>query len=600
MISRVAIIIMCVVVFLPIHSEVKAMTADEIYSKIKEYQEIFPFPVPTQTIKVGTFNASTGRFEGHISSIHVLDPVKDVCPGGKCPAWPPTYQGDYLIERFVEGGFVKMRRTYAPKINSPFAKLQFEVVNASGITVTALGKSETSPPGAKSVTIDVWESISVPWAVSAGGKSYNSKLIIRRSSLPPVIGAGVFTIPALPLSVIYEPPPDKQKTTYAKYTTTQYIGTTTKVAFSTERSTTRPVSPTGYSTVPEAQSNMRTAAFVIEKYPSPYTAIAAKALRAIADGLGKMSATETTGYAETRQSALMLKSSVEQSYSTEPNDGGPGIGDIIIYLKNVKFLWLVNGGQLKLTLLGCEGNRPKLIGVYFLKRNLQNKTMTGLDPSVGQALLNLDPFVAGGPRATLPDNRYDVAGTADLRGAGAWDRPKFTHDFSQTDLSARSDFTSRVEDYRKGWLSFLGLGVQADETVRFTSSHSSTTETVSGVKTEVELGFFGALDEIYIADVFFDRIFGTFAFRSVPPLMEPVVSGKAIGIDGKPLIKKSITLRIGTKSFVTMTDEKGSFGFRASTIPSGQASLIIDNKVYQRVSLSQAKPVRGVQLQQSR
>ena len=73
-----------------------------------------------------------------------------------------------------------------------------------------------------------------------------------------------------------------------------------------------------------------------------------------------------------------------------------------------------------------------------------------------------------------------------------------------------------MTDSREGWLSFVGLGVTDTSTTRMTTTHSQSTElSISErIKTAVELHAAGS--ERYNIDVFYDRIFGGFAFRRAP------------------------------------------------------------------------------------
>lgn len=601
------------ILFLPICSSGESMTVDEFYRKIKELEHFFPIPAWYETIKIGTYNASTRTFEGKVSITGSPESLADLFPGGRIP--PPRMEGDYKVEWIKEGTRVRYRKIYMPLIQTPYAVLQFDVQNGPA-TITVNGKSHTVNGSA---LIDVGNESIVRWDIAGWRKGEGRKhkppaekyteyytgkeegyLEIRRQ-IPPIIGLGVFTIPALPISVIYEPPPDRAKTTHARYSKTTYIGTTTEISFGTEKSTTRPVKPDKYNNINEMKNDLNTAANLLSAAnlaasklgrPIPYADKAIFALKFISDGLGKVSAIEEKGVAEAQGTSLTLKFSQTETFDTKPNDGGPGIGDVILYLKNAKFLWLAINGKLSLMMLGYEGNFAKHIGVDFLRRNLANKNATGLDYDVAQALLNLDPFVLKKSPSTLSD-RFEYRGMVDLRGSGDEYTYALEKEFSQTDWRSYMEFTTRVEDYRKGWLSFLGIGVREDETVKFTSWNSSISKTIRGEKTSVELIFAGSIDEIYLVDVFFDRVFGTFAFESVPPAQTAMLSGRVIGADGKPISGKIVKAMVGKKSITTVTNKKGFFEFHSPRI-SGKASLVVDNKIHQEVSVATGKPVSGI------
>lgn len=245
----------------------------------------------------------------------------------------------------------------------------------------------------------------------------------------------------------------------------------------------------------------------------------------------------------------------------------------------------MNGDRLELSMLGCDDNIPKLIGVDFLQKNLGNKEKTGLDYQVGKALLDLDPFVVTKTSETLTD-RYEWVGTVEMRQTRSEYSLGFEKEFSQADWRSKREFTTRVEDYRKGRLSFLGIGVRKEETVESTSWNENISKTTRGEKTGVNLVFYCLTEETYITDIYYDSIFGTFAFESVPPAQTAMLSGSATGPDGKPLVGKMITLMIGAKPIITATNKEGRFEFYSSRIRGGKASLVIDNKIYQEISLS--------------
>lgn len=588
-------IIILIIFFLPVCSLGEQMTVDQLYQKIKELENVFPLPILSETIKIGTYDAKTGSFRGNMSIIsEKLEPIKDLFPGGKVP--PPQMQGDYWVAWIEEKrGFVRFKKIYMPAIRTPSATLQFDVENANvPITVTANGRSIS---GTKKILLDVGSDVEVNWDIERG--RVRSHMQIRRN-IPPNIALGAFTIPALPISLIYEPPPDKAMKSHVKYSTTKYIGTTTEVSFGTEKSGTRPVKPQGYRKTTEMQSDLKTAASIIStaatRIPIPYASQAVNALNFIADGLGKITATETRGYAEARGTSLTLKYSQSEKFDTSPNDGGPGFGDVIVYLKNVKFLWFVNENILKLTMLGCDGNMPKLIGVDFLRKNLGDINKTGLDYGVGKALLDLDPFLLTKSIKPLHD-RYRFVGEVDQRGTGLEYSIRFETEFSQEDWRLNKGFTTRVEDYRKGWLSFLGIGVTEDETVKFTSWSENISKTIRVEKAEVDLVFFASNDEIYNVAVYYDRIFSTFAFESVPPSQTAMLSGRVTGSGGKPLSGKMVKLVIDGKPIVTVADKDGHFKFYSQRIRPGKASLVVDNKVLQEINLSAGISISGIKLQ---
>ena len=100
---------------------------------------------------------------------------------------------------------------------------------------------------------------------------------------------------------------------------------------------------------------------------------------------------------------------------------------------------------------------------------------------------------------------------------------------TQTDLTAASYSQMRTEDYREGWLSFLGIGVDQTKQVMTKMTHSNSTAVSVGSATTAEV----TLDVVGTAafNVFFDRVFGTFAVtRPLPrrPIDGILPGGKLI------------------------------------------------------------------------
>src|SRR5436190_1964869 len=81
----------------------------------------------------------------------------------------------------------------------------------------------------KSITVDVGTASQLKLNVKYDNNFHHrDELKLER---PSVIGAGVFTVPALPLALIYEPPQGKLKKNTAKYVKTRSGGTTVRLSF---------------------------------------------------------------------------------------------------------------------------------------------------------------------------------------------------------------------------------------------------------------------------------------------------------------------------------------------------------------------------------
>jgi hypothetical protein len=87
--------------------------------------------------------------------------------------------------------------------------------------------------------------------------------------------------------------------------------------------------------------------------------------------------------------------------------------------------------------------------------------------------------------------------------------------------------------------------------------------------------------EMYCIDAYYDRVFGTFAFKRVPLQTSPAISGGASDASGQAMPFEEVTLRIAGREFSTHTDGQGRYAFRAAHIPAGAGSLTIGDTTRQ-------------------
>jgi hypothetical protein len=255
---------------------------------------------------------------------------------------------------------------------------------------------------------------------------------------------------------------------------------------------------------------------------------------------------------------------------TSPNDGGPGVGDIIYYLRNPRVVWLARGGQVSLALLDADTARLSSTRVPLL---VENNPALHLAADTARALANLDPFAAGGPEATLPPDRFVRLPGLEKNGDSASTEFEVSATISQADREARSNFSTHVEDRREGWLSFLGIAVPGTETIKATASMSSSTEVTSAQTSKAVVKLSCEADEFYTVDVYFDRIFGTFATKMAPQAAKARIAGQVVDAHGAPAAGQMVTLETAGRSYTTWSNAQGRFSFRSSAIKSGPASL---------------------------
>lgn len=471
----------------------------DVYSAIKAQEANFPVPTPSATLSMGTFDVATGQFTGKVSTL-VWTPPSELDPKPRQVRQPPV-----------------------ETVNAVSVHLVFTAVNrpsGQGLQVTANNTGAFA--FADTVTVDVGNASSVQWRVTVGSKSYSDSLVIKR---PPIVGAGAFTIPALPLVVIYAPPVDQAGRNRVEYATTQSTGTTIGMSFSREESTARPTTPSRFSNIGDMKQAMGLVATVIKKASSvvPNAAAIAAGFEAIAGALGEASANREVGTRVVNETTLEVTDKVRDTYYSVPGKG-PGLGDVIVYLRNAQLVWLAQDGQVTLALLGQESVDNPSVGDLLsdLRESDPARRRTGLDTATIRSLLRLDPFVdLGGRRGpevappilrlvpvrpglgssgpvTLPASRYDLEVTYGV----FQDRShEFTHTVQQTDLAATTDFTLLTESFRKGFLSFLGMGVSESATVKTHVTQGSSRQVTTGTEVRQQVAFHAQPGESYSVEV---------------------------------------------------------------------------------------------------
>ena len=226
------------------------LSANEVYDLIKKLEPEFSPPAPYVTVDVGTLDAATGAFQGLTTTVeHDPEPIEH---GPKDhPHNPaPHFVGDSWISVTVSAAW-RQTITTVPAPHVPLAPilLRFSIVNATTTwSVTAHGTTVSAPPTQSTILVDVWDAAVIGWSIVTGGVSSQDSLRLQRpaGALPAALGA--FTVPVLPVSIIYAPPADSLGGSSATYTAAQTVGTTVDFGSSFDRSSTTPVNGSDFAT----------------------------------------------------------------------------------------------------------------------------------------------------------------------------------------------------------------------------------------------------------------------------------------------------------------------------------------------------------------
>ena len=513
-------------------------TSNEIFNSIRGEEANFPFPVSRKTFTIGTFDARTGRF---------------------------TYTVRTHRERFNDGDKPKiLTGGIVDAVNVIDVTLRFRIRNAQG-TVTA-SVAGVPPVRSDSGTVDVpiGGASSVRFTLSAGARIFESELPLEINRL--LANAGVFTMPAFPVAIIYAPPVDRAKKNSAKWTVTNSTGNTSTVSVSNAQTTSRSVLPK-FDNVNVVVSMMKTYSQAFGLVPNNALAKGISvALDKVAGILGSASASESKGTSVTSQGSVTLSVANQQTISTDAAAGGPGSGDLIFYLKNVKLAYFTDGvGPIRVTIFGHDGIAAT--SVAFLRSGGQ----TDLDAATVEQFLGLDPFVAGGPSAALPEKRFAYMDTIDINGGQI--TLAETHSLTTQESNETVVTRTRIENNKPGLFRLFGIGVTEEESVQTTITHKSAVQSQEGRSIANTVQLFAQPDERYCVEMYCDVVFGTFAYRQIPASATPRLTGTASTTPGNPAAGEVVLLTNNGRKFTTRTDAAGRYSFHASTIKRGRSQL---------------------------
>ncbi len=564
------------------------LTLTSAYAAIKqlEAQNLIPFPQTSKTVHVGTLDGTTNKFTYDVQTgteSYVTYPPPGgggnppvVPSGGGNPVQPKTSRP---IPHHVKVGYVLV---YATDL-----QLSFSVVNArSSFTVKINGQTATATSG-NVVTIDLkayttppQSQLQVPGTeviLQAGPYPNSIQLRILR---PPVCTAGSFTIPAIPTAIIYAPPPGPEKKNFAIYTnvttvsnkisTTVSNGSSTKTAkaysvtdfidkisgfagdvanFASSIASFAGGAPAaggasggavggllgflgavggaiGVSGTPPSQGSAQNDLKAIGS--------GIKLFQDIVDGLSSTMTTNSTSLANaTTENDLQTTDTLTLTEGTQAGLG-PGVGDRIGFLLNVKVGWAILDNELSYTILGYDGTRTFAVQTLGSDLALLNsgtspsQTQTQLDAATIQNLLSLDPLVQNASASALTGSRFVQNNPPSIGGSGndsSGDLVTTSHMVLTTDITTQQNVTTTLTDTKPGWLGAL-LGFDSNtstETVTTMTYTSGITQTVGQTVTSGVTFFASTTETANTVSLYFDTIFGTFVFLPFDPSGIPII-----------------------------------------------------------------------------
>ncbi len=560
-----------------------AIAQSPAYQAIKGIENQFPIPTPTQSVNVGTFNAATGKFTGLKTEIIV--PENGGFNGGTGGIGTIDGPGGKPINIGGGGGGPRkpIRIEASTSVDAINVELVFNVTNRSGsFRVTANGLSGITS-NSNTVRINVGKDKKVTWKVTANGRSYTDILNIKRK---PIVGGGAFKIPVLPVAVIYEPVADRNNKNKATYAVTRSIGTKMQMSFANTNSTKKPVTLPQFKAYGTFRTVVGGLSTILGKSKDPQTKALSVVLGKMKNALGNVQSQHTEGTTVTSGGSLAITEVVQNGFTTGTNDGGPGVGDLIVYLKDVEMAWLSENGNISLALLNYD--RTVVNSVQFLKQNMNNHP-NGISAESVQQLLKLDPF-SNSSNASLSSSRFTKMGELEVNGVDY--TQSFSKNITQTDTQSESKFSTTVTEFSKGWASHFGVGITQNQTKTTSNVWASSNSTSTSQTTSVGFSLHAEIDEIYALEVYFDKVFGTFATKKVSLNSNPILAGTAIDRFGKVLKNKTVQLKIGNQSFITSTNTRGAYAFRSRNLSKAKSGILQTGGTSKTVQLKPTSTTR--------
>jgi hypothetical protein len=411
-------------------------------------------------------------------------------------------------------------------------------------TVIEEAESTTTPPINRfGVTINI-----------PGHDSINIWLFILR---PPAVALGAFTIPALPVTIVYAPPQGKLLKNTMTYSDTSSLSRTVSSSITTSNSVksaqaysaadiigkvasaitlvaavvgTGGAGAAGGASVAGALSELGTALFGPAKTANDSTADATKQISSelslvsnILNSVDSQMESDNSALTVQDDHSITLTITSMSQYQSEANLG-PGVGDRIVYMFNVKVVWMVVNGEVGIHILGYEKDGVNSVQDFVQEEasiNSGAEPILGFDVTTIKALLALDPLYnikklpnihVGAPVIAPP--RYVPASPPGYTGTGTGsggDVKQISVDTSTDQKETTTHIQTTITDAKPGWLSVLfgADDVETTQTSTFTTSNSTDEKTDEKITCTVTF-FSQGIDDKYDVKNFHDILLGTF------------------------------------------------------------------------------------------
>jgi hypothetical protein len=276
----------------------------------------------------------------------------------------------------------------------------------------------------------------------------------------------------------------------------------------------------------------------------------------------------------------------------------PGGGDRFLHLDDVLFVYLVSDGKVLLT------------PVVYRTHHAPNpeKLKQELPDDLAAQWLALDPLLTGGPPFPQPIPTTIPGRTPPRFECPPWlpalqcrdEGPEGTGLKQQEFTSVHSGSTSSRTRINKATgfenlVARLGGHSGGDELHSITLW--SSLEQVESQETVAEVQVECSPNDQFEVELCVDTVFRTLLPIRGQPLLPPgqaMVAGSLVDERDRPLARQRVSLTVGGRLFLALSDQQGDFSFRFRSMPMGEASLMVGRSRHE-IRLT-GRPIKGLRL----